>query len=1090
MGKNNQKKKDYQPRFKMYKDKKTWVKASDSGIISDISEMVTDHFDKRHVPEYVHKSDANWLKAGLVLISMFSAGVTGAAIMPTDASADTTAETEQTTSNGTTTATGTGVSGDNSATSQADNAVSAANAQVSAHPDTTYTTGTVSSDAYPSLATSAGDSTASQANDQGAITANATDPQTRPVDISGSFSGAIDPATDTTAQVVVTSPVSQTTSLADVTPSSDGTTATTAGGSTADLSFDSLAAVRAELSSAQSVASSAAAAKSTAISQAASATSAASSYAQVMAAQSAASQAALAALQAVTSQAIADANNVTFDTIPLIGTKTSAAGSGVFSGKTGYGSYQSESAAIASAASAANAGNYTAAASYAHKAASYADGTLIDDANLSALQSFAASVDVQSTAASSAASAYTAALASSSAASNAASVANSLANSAISVQSSATSAASAAAAAQQDIVNAISAVEANQEANKLITIDASGSFSHFNSGDLNSMATMFNSMAAVSGVSTSYATMMHAAASYATELATNNAEFQAVASLYKSGKPSAFIPALNLNLDDIQAQVNYIIALMQDTKTFSESTFLAPIVQNQDGTYVINLKLDPGLIASANLTAPLQKLITSLNEMQNEINVYSTTVIPQFVVSFMEVAYNAYNGTNDPLTATAIDLIARYTQQTVDAQIQSIAVSIATSYTNVANAITGTTESDLAIKNFLLTLGQGQQTLADQAATRYSAEYVGTTDASKFQTMVKNQGNLGIIGGILLNLITTQINTSANSIGSSIQSMMTTISKDNITFAQQLQTVFSQLRAQSNLSTTITATASFEATDPNLSTTASGSFTEENYSMAVTGISAMSGIVTTKVAYQNVTTTDLTILVNRVSGSATQSALAGSTLTAAQTVLADVNASQLDVNTAYANLVKAVDVAINLKTETIVPASDFNFQPVGILGTVIDSSGDLYYIISSAENNNIAKNGDSTAMAGLTGDGGLTTADPATATQLFHQVGWLSDGYSASGQYYLDSLGTAIPDTWSIDGATLQSDGSYTHTLYIVSSADSQSASIVTDMTDPLGAQNYGTMTGKSGTSMSTTTTDAQLARTGYTYTVKVGDKT
>ncbi|WAM38784.1 KxYKxGKxW signal peptide domain-containing protein [Leuconostoc pseudomesenteroides] len=910
----------------------------------------------------MYKSGRQWITAGLSTLMV----LTGMALIDdTDkVSADTTTGS---TAMAASAAANPASAADNTLSNTTSEAVSSANAQVSANSASdSYATGSLGSSAYPTLDSVATDNTVStDVNDQNAISVDKNaDATSNAVDVTTSASATSSSAASTynngSVAVTITTPSNATSSL--VSPTQSGSTVTTAGGSTATVTSDALATISSAATSANSsaaasvatVASSAAQANSAAASLANSYSAAASTAASLASSGSIAMPLQSAAQAAAISAAQLLAQSAANQELPANPGATSTTGTGIYAGKIttfGYGSenkysqIQSEYTAFQSMASYANAGNLASAAYYASSAVSVTGASANNYGSLTSLYatissyasaassaasaysvaSTAASIqpDVYATNSSAASSAYAQSAATSSAGSAAVSLAQSQATSLadsyaallnadmvlvnVNYNANATATSSAAASMSSTLTNGIAAVNTDANLKFAATGTVGGTFG-FSKAYFSSYATSAAATAAATSDATEKA-MWNTVAAFASSLAADSTGTAATAMMAanSSGKIAGIIPALTLGdnnslLTQLQNDITTLNGILTSDK-LSSATYLNPIIDNGDGTLSTNVSVDPNQLIHDNIDVAVANLTSDLTAINTAINTYVNSTIPDFVTAWYATTYTAYNnGTKASMTATAMKLISQAVSLTVNNKVAALSAGYAQTLLNAANAITGTDANSLYAKNILLQLSDAQQSMSDTAASNYNAAsaYLGTTDltSSTFTSQIKTQ--LGTIGGLFTSIITDLVNTSTTNISNAVNTMMTGVTQSEINLANGIN---SALVAFQNIavSPTVTVTAGFDTGTPDVSDVAAGQFATTTYSATYTG--ALTGTSATVIAYQAIDKTQLQALVNTTTANSNLASVMAAQLTAAQQVLTNDNASQQDLNQAYANLV-------------------------------------------------------------------------------------------------------------------------------------------------------------------------------------------
>ncbi|MFT9031508.1 MAG: hypothetical protein ABF415_08555, partial [Leuconostoc pseudomesenteroides] len=800
------------------------------------------------------------------------------------------------------------------------------------------------SSAYPTLDSVATDNTVSaDVNDQNAISVDKNaDATSNAVDVTTSASATSSSAASTynngSVAVTITAPSNATSSL--VSPTQSGSTVTTAGGSTATVTSDALATIEkassAAASSAASAAtsySSAATSQATALSNAQSAASSAQSLlnslaanqgvdlinvltmavANVQAAQTqntlSLMQQALASAKAGDYQAALNAYNsaasLAYDKVSAIyGQSELLAVFGTsYSLGTSLATYTTKGTVSQAVI------NDTTPLIAASSANSTAQATLAaapTSAQIAANQSAAAEVTSQAT---SLADSYAALL-------NADTV---LVNVNYNADTAVTSAATASATdAVSSYVTALTNGMSNINTDSNLKFSTSaGSFLNFNSNPqswLTSYATTAGNNAAAAS-NTADKSMWITVQSYASSLANdiNGAEAQQMISSMKNGNAGGMIPALtfgqnNADLTAIQATLSSLMNILKP-ENITSATYVNPVVDNGDGTYSTNISLDPNELVHSNIDALMAQLTANMSNIQSDINTYASTTVPNFVIGWYAVVYSAFNGTlKGDLNTTALKLISQGVAVTVDSQVKTLAAGYIKTLTNAMNAISGTDSNSMYAKSVLETLITEEQKVLDQATIRYNSEvaYLGTSDISSLafrNQVVSSLGGLiggGVIGGTLTDVVTGVANAASQGIATAVDNMMKSVNQASINLVNGLNSMLQSLQSI-KIAPTITVTAGFDTGTPDVSDVAAGQFATTTYSATYTG--AVTGTSATVIGYQAIDKTQLQSLVNTTTANSNLASVMAAQLTAAQQVLTNDNASQQDLNQAYANLV-------------------------------------------------------------------------------------------------------------------------------------------------------------------------------------------
>ncbi|MFT8756579.1 KxYKxGKxW signal peptide domain-containing protein, partial [Leuconostoc pseudomesenteroides] len=888
----------------------------------------------------MYKSGRQWITAGLSTLMV----LTGMALIDdTDkVSADTTTGS---TAMAASAAANPASAADNTLSNTTSEAVSSANVQVLANSASdSYATGSLGSSAYPTLDSVATDKTVSaDVNDQNAISVDKNaDATSNAVDVTTSASATSSSAASTynngSVAVTITAPSNATSSL--VSPTQSGSTVTTAGGSTATVTSDALATIEkassAAASSAASAAtsySSAATSQATALSNAQSAASSAQSLlnslaanqgvdlinvltmavANVQAAQTqntlSLMQQALASAKAGDYQAALNAYNsaasLAYDKVSAIyGQSELLAVFGTsYSLGTSLATYTTKGTVSQAVI------NDTTPLIAASSASSTAQATLAaapTSVQIAANQSAAAEVTSQAT---SLADSYAALL-------NADTV---LVNVNYNADTAVTSAATASATdAVSSYVTALTNGMSNINTDSNLKFSTSaGSFLNFNSNPqswLTSYATTAGNNAAAAS-NTADKSMWITVQSYASSLANdiNGAEAQQMISSMKNGNAGGMIPALtfgqnNADLTAIQATLSSLMNILKP-ENITSATYVNPVVDNGDGTYSTNISLDPNELVHSNIDALMAQLTANMSNIQSDINTYASTTVPNFVIGWYAVVYSAFNGTlKGDLNTTALKLISQGVAVTVDSQVKTLAAGYIKTLTNAMNAISGTDSNSMYAKSVLETLITEEQKVLDQATIRYNSEvaYLGTSDISSLafrNQVVSSLGGLiggGVIGGTLTDVVTGVANAASQGIATAVDNMMKSVNQASINLVNGLNSMLQSLQSI-KIAPTITVTAGFDTGTPDVSDVAAGQFATTTYSATYTG--AVTGTSATVIGYQAIDKTQLQSLVNTTTANSNLASVMAAQLTAAQQVLTNDNASQQDLNQAYANLV-------------------------------------------------------------------------------------------------------------------------------------------------------------------------------------------
>ena len=446
---------------------------------------------------------------------------------------------------------------------------------------------------------------------------------------------------------------------------------------------------------------------------------------------------------------------------------------------------------------------------------------------------------------------------------------------------------------------------------------SAGSFLNFNSNPqswLTSYATTAGNNAAAAS-NTADKSMWITVQSYASSLANdiNGAEAQQMISSMKNGNAGGMIPALtfgqnNADLTAIQATLSSLMNILKP-ENITSATYVNPVVDNGDGTYSTNISLDPNELVHSNIDALMAQLTANMSNIQSDINTYASTTVPNFVIGWYAVVYNAFNGAlKGDLNTTALKLISQGVAVTVDSQVKTLAAGYIKTLTNAMNAISGTDSNSMYAKSVLETLITEEQKVLDQATIRYNSEvaYLGTSDisSSTFRNQVVSAlGGLlggGVIGGTLTDVVTGVANTASQGIATAVDNMMKSVNQASINLVNGLNSMLQSLQS-TKIAPTITVTAGFDTGTPDVSDVATGQFATTTYSATYTG--AVTGASATVIAYQAIDKTQLQALVNTTTANSNLASVMAAQLTAAQQVLTNDNASQQDLNQAYANLV-------------------------------------------------------------------------------------------------------------------------------------------------------------------------------------------